>query len=165
MAANVVGDTPVDCTKDMENVNFAGVMTALQEIAKMVKIKADEQVNFATLGEFAVNKLARHSNVSIIFYDSHCIVQDQKTKNILIEGKVARNLYVVKKSAIHDDNRVGGCNAKSFVCNTENSACNAETFICNTLPFMQARACLNINGFRGYCLDPSCKCSNNNASS
>ncbi|KAF7806519.1 AP2/ERF and B3 domain-containing transcription factor [Senna tora] len=52
-AANAVADTPVEYLKDKENIDLAGVLTALQEITKMVKHKAEEHVNFANLGEFA----------------------------------------------------------------------------------------------------------------
>ncbi|KAF7800953.1 uncharacterized protein G2W53_044551 [Senna tora] len=202
MAANALADTPIEPTKVKENIDFSGVLTALQEIAKMVKSKADEQVNFANFGEFAgkttnstsvkidkrswiidtgasshmcsnknlmidlrilnnkipvhlpdgtkknvemignviisskiklvdvfyildfkynllsVNKMAKTCDVSVIFDGSHCVVQDQKTRSILIQGKMAGNLYVLRQ--IDSNKSLGGCDLINFACNTLN---------------------------------------------
>ncbi|KAF7810293.1 uncharacterized protein G2W53_037036 [Senna tora] len=60
VTANAVADTLMEFAKDKENIDLAGVLTALQEITKTVKIKIEEQVNFANLGEF-VGKTAKHN--------------------------------------------------------------------------------------------------------
>ncbi|KAF7812063.1 uncharacterized protein G2W53_033039 [Senna tora] len=52
--ANLVAETPIDCHKDKNYTEYANVMAAIQELAKIVKAKPEEQhVNFANLGEFA----------------------------------------------------------------------------------------------------------------
>ncbi|KAF7840478.1 uncharacterized protein G2W53_002776 [Senna tora] len=53
-SANMVTETPIDLPKEKGAYDYANVMTALQELTKIVKEKNEEQhVNFVNLGEFA----------------------------------------------------------------------------------------------------------------
>ncbi|KAF7842166.1 putative ribonuclease H-like domain-containing protein [Senna tora] len=84
-AANMVADTPIDFVNDKENIDLVGVLSVLQELAKVVKNKADEQ--------------------------------DQRTRKILIEGKVAGNLYVLRQTNVVE--KIG-----NYISNTSFSTCN-----------------------------------------
>ncbi|KAF7838378.1 uncharacterized protein G2W53_006860 [Senna tora] len=162
VAASVIADTPIEPAKEKENIDFSGVLTALQEIAKMVKNKANEQVNFANFGKFAGKittstsvKMDKRSWIIDTGASSHMcsnkdlmielrtlnnkipvhlpdgtkksvemignviispeIKLDQKTKSILIEGKLAGNLYVLRQ--IDFDKSLEGCNLINLACN------------------------------------------------
>ncbi|KAF7843929.1 retrovirus-related Pol polyprotein from transposon TNT 1-94 [Senna tora] len=44
----------------------------------------------------SVNKLVKDNGVTVFFDASSCMIQDQKTKEILIEGRLLDNLYILK---------------------------------------------------------------------
>ncbi|KAF7825204.1 uncharacterized protein G2W53_016368 [Senna tora] len=117
-AANMVADTPIDFVKDKQNIDFSGVLTTLQEIAKVVKNKAEEQANFANLSEFADGS-TKHVKMmgSVVINSDIKLIDDQRTRKTLIEGKVAGNLYVLRQTNIVE--RIGNC-----ISSTRSSTCN-----------------------------------------
>ncbi|KAF7843683.1 putative DNA binding protein [Senna tora] len=71
----------------------------------------DLLINLRVLEKYnllSVNKLVKDNGVSVFFNASSCVIQDQKTKDALVEGRLLDNLYVLK------------CD--------HNNACNAEKF-------------------------------------
>ncbi|KAF7825622.1 NADPH-dependent aldo-keto reductase, chloroplastic-like [Senna tora] len=185
--ANLVVETPIGLSREKGTVDYTNVIAAIQELAKIVKGKPEEQhVNFVNLGEFAgntennkyipltntswivdtgasshmcfnkellinlrvlekvipvhlpdgsvqnvkhtgsvviqgkihlhnvfllpnfkynllsVNKLVKDNGVSVFFNASSCVIQDQKTKETLVEARLLDNLYVLK----HDHDNV-----------------------------------------------------------
>ncbi|KAF7844614.1 uncharacterized protein G2W53_001519 [Senna tora] len=180
-SANLVAETPIDGHKDRNSSEYANVIAAIQELAKIVRAKPEEKhVNFSNLGEFAskggkvdyipltntswivdtgasshmcfnkrilinlrtlessipvhlpdgsvqnvkhtgsvviqgkihlhivfylpnfkynllsVNKLVKDNGVSVFFNASSCMIQDWKTRETLVEGRLLDNLYILK---------------------------------------------------------------------
>ncbi|KAF7832205.1 uncharacterized protein G2W53_014538 [Senna tora] len=176
-----VAETPIESHKDKNSLDYANVLAAIQELTKAVRGKPEEQhVNFANLGEFAgtsgkinytpptdtswivdtgasshmcfnknllinlrvlesvipvhlpdgsvqnveytrsvviqrkihqhnvfflpnfkynlllLNKLVKHNGVSVMFNASSCVIQDQKTKETMVEARLLDNLYILK---------------------------------------------------------------------
>ncbi|KAF7825580.1 uncharacterized protein G2W53_016744 [Senna tora] len=107
-AVNMTADTPIDFVKEKDSIDFAGVLTALQEIAKVVKNKAEEQVNFANIGEFADLKFLKNTipvhlpdgsvkNVNMI--GNVIINPDIKLMDVLFIPTFKYNLMSVNKLA------------------------------------------------------------------
>ncbi|KAF7803191.1 uncharacterized protein G2W53_042302 [Senna tora] len=82
-AVNMTADTPIDFVKEKDSIDFAGVLTALQEIAKVVKNKAEEQVNFANIGEFA----GKISNSYSYIIDNECWIIDTGASSHICSNK------------------------------------------------------------------------------
>ncbi|KAF7831877.1 uncharacterized protein G2W53_014210 [Senna tora] len=130
-AANMVADTPIDFAKDKENIDLAGVLSALQELAKVVKNKADEQVNFVNIR--ASSHMCSNKNlmtglriltkpIPVHLPDGSTkhvkmIGNDQRTRKTLIEGEVAGNLYVLRQTNVVE--KLG-----NHISNTKISTCN-----------------------------------------
>ncbi|KAF7824142.1 uncharacterized protein G2W53_022286 [Senna tora] len=93
--ANMVSETPIDLPKEKGTYDYASVMSALQELTKIVREKGEEQhVNFVNLGEFAGN--LGKNNYSL-YTDTAWVVDTGASSHMCFNKELFINIKILEQ--------------------------------------------------------------------